>query len=145
MAKNHKISVAARNAMIDDMVDRLDLNTPPAKCEIRVGAPPATITTASSGLLLGTVVFGNPAFGAGGASVDGRADANAVTSDADADDSGDAGSYRVYQGGSGDTAPEWQGTAGEAGDTPDMVFNNKTIVAGGTIAITTWTMLMPEQ
>jgi hypothetical protein len=51
----------------------------------------------------------------------------------------------VYQGAAGDTAAEWQGTAGEAADTPDMEFDNKTIVAGGTIAISSMTFTMPIQ
>lgn len=141
MASNFKLNTAARNAAVDGIVDLLDAGTIP----IRTGAPPATPSTASSGTLLGTCVFGSPAFGNGGASVAGRADANAITSDTNADASGDAGHFRAYPNGAGDTACAFQGTAGEAADTPDMVFDNKTIVAGGTIAISSFQVTVPEQ
>lgn len=142
MSSNFKIGTAVRNAACDAIVDRLDLNTPPAVIKIRTGAPPTNVADASSGTLLGTLTFPNPAFGA--ASV-GAAAAGTIVSDTNADASGDAGHFRVYQGASGDTAAEFQGTAGNAGDTPDMTFDNKTIVAGGTIAISSFTITVPIQ
>lgn len=142
MASAFEISTAVRNAAVDAIVDRLDANTPPAVCRIRTGAPPTNVSDASSGTLLGTCTFSNPAFGA---SSSGTATANAISSDTNADASGTAGHFRVYQGAAGDTAAEWQGTAGEAGDTPDMVFDNKTIVAGGTIAISSMTITLPAE
>lgn len=141
MASNYKQGAAVRNAMIDAKVDRLDGGTLP----IRTGAPETNITDASSGTLLGTPTFGTPAFGNGGATVTGRADANAIASDTNADASGDAGHFREYASGAADTAPDGQGTAGEAADTPDLEFDNKTIVAGGTIAISSYQVTMPEQ
>lgn len=140
MASAFKIATAVRNAMCDAAVDRLDLNTPPAVIKIRTGAPPTNVSDASSGTLLGTCTFANPAFGAASTGV---ATANAITSDSSADNSGEAGHFRVYQGAAGDTAADWQGTAGVSGDTPDMVFDNDIIVAGGVIAITSWTVTMP--
>jgi hypothetical protein len=142
MASNFKIATAVRNAACDAIVDRLDANSPPAVVKIRTGAPPTNVSDASSGTLLGTLTFGNPAFGAASS---GTATANAITSDASADASGTAGHFRVYQGGAGDTAAEWQGTAGASGDTPDMVFDNPVIVAGGVIAITSFTVTVPIQ
>jgi hypothetical protein len=142
MASNFKIATAVRNAACDAIVDRLDLNTPPAVTKIRTGSPPTNVGDASSGTLLGTCPFGNPAFGAASS---GTATANAITSDTSADASGDAGHFRVYQGAAGDTAAEFQGTAGNAGDSPDMTFDNKSIVAGGTIAISSWTVTVPIQ
>jgi len=142
MASNFKISTAARNASCDALVDRVDGGTPPGTIQIRTGAPPSNVSDASSGTLLGTCIFGNPAFGAAASGV---ATANSITSDTNADNSGDAGHFRVYQGAAGDTAADWQGTAGEAADTPDMEFDNKTIVAGGTIAISSFTLTVPIQ
>lgn len=142
MASNFKIGTAARNAAADAIVDRLDSNTPPAVVKIRTGSPPTNVSDASSGTLLGTLTFSNPAFGAASG---GTATANSITSDTSADNSGDAGHFRVYQGGSGDTSAEWQGTAGNSGDSADMTFDNKTIVAGGVIAITSWTLTVPIQ
>ena len=145
MASNFKVSTAVRNAMTDAAVDRVDAGTGVGRMEIRVGAPPANLADASTGMLLGTPLFGATAFGNSGAVVAGRADANPITPDIDAAASGDAGYFRVYQGAAADTAAEWQGTAGEAADTPDMEFNNKTIVDGGTIAISSFTFTTPIQ
>jgi len=142
MASNFKISTAQRDAACDAMVDRIDGGTGAGTCPIRSGAPPTNVADASSGTLLGTCTFNATAFGA---SSSGVATANAITSDTNADASGDAGHFRIYQGAAGDTAGEAQGTAGEAADTPDMTFDNKTIVAGGTIAISSMTWTMPIQ
>jgi hypothetical protein len=81
----------------------------------------------------------DPAFGAASSGV---ATANAISSDTNADASGDAGHFRMYD---SDSVCILQGTSGEAADTPDMTFDNKTIVAGGTIAISSMTVTMPEQ
>ena len=142
MASNFKISTAVRDAMTNAAVDRVDTGTGVGRIEIRVGAPPANVADASSGALLGTLTFAITSFGA---SATGTATADPIVSDIDAAASGDAGYFRVYQGAAADTAAEWQGTAGEAADTPDMTFNNKTIVAGGTIAISSFTFTTPIQ
>ena len=139
MASAFKLATAVRNAMADAAVDRLNSGTVP----IRTGAPPTNVADASTGTLLGTCTLNATAFGNAGASVAGRADSNAITSDTSADASGDAGHFRVYPNGAGDTAADWQGTAGEAADSPDLVFDNKTIVAGGTIAISSIQFTMP--
>ena len=142
MASNTKISTAARDAGCNAIVDLIDTGTPPGRIEIRVGAPPANVGDASSGALLGTLLFSNPAFGAASTGV---ATASAITSDVVADASGDAGYFRIYTGAGADTAAILQGTCGNAGDTPDMVFDNKSIVAGGTIAISAMTITVPIQ
>lgn len=142
MASNFKISTNSRDAACDAIVDRFDGGTPPGTIAIRTGAPPTNVNDASTGTLLGTLTLSNPAFGD---SSSGTATANSITSDTDADASGDAGYFRVYQGAAGDTAAECQGTAGEAADSPDMTFDNKSIVAGGTIAISSFTLTVPIQ
>lgn len=138
MASNYKNSVARRNAAVDAMTARLNSGS----IAIRTGAPETNVDDASSGTLLATLNYGASAFGS---SASGTAAANAITSDTDADASGDAGHFREYANGAADTAPEAQGTAGEALDTPDLEFNNKSIVAGGTVAISSLTLSMPEQ
>lgn len=142
MASNFKISTLQRNAACDAMVDRIDAGTGAGRIEIRDGTIPATVAAVSDGNLLGTLTFSATAFGAAST---GTATAAAITSDTNADFSGDATYFRVYQGAAADTAAEWQGTAGEAADTPDMTFDEKTIVAGGTIAISSFTLTMPIQ
>jgi hypothetical protein len=138
MASNLKLGTTARNAACDGIVDRLNTGT----IAVRVGSPPTNVGDASSGLLLGTCTFGATAFGSAST---GTATANAITSDTNADNSGTAGYFRVYANAAGDTAAEFQGTAGEAADTTDMTFDNKTIVAGGTIAISSMTVTVPIQ
>lgn len=142
MASNFKISTAQRNAMCDAAVDRIDGGTGAGTIAIRTGTPPTNVSDASTGTLLGTLTFSATAFGS---SSSGTATAASITSDTNADNSGDAGYFRTYQGAAADTAAEWQGTAGNSGDSPDMTFDNKTIVAGGTIAISSFTYTVPIQ
>lgn len=142
MASNFKISTAARNAACNALVDLIDGGTGAGRLEIRVGSPPTNVGDASSGTLLGTLTFSATAFGN---SSTGTATANSITSDTTADNSGDAGYFRIYAGAAGDTAALFQGTAGESGDTPDMVFDDKSVVAGGTIACTSMTISVPIQ
>lgn len=142
MASNFKISTNQRNAACDAMVDRIDGGTGAGTIAIRTGTPPTNVSDASTGTLLGTLTFSATAFGAAST---GTATAASITSDTNADASGDAGYFRIYQGAAADTAGEAQGTAGEAADSPDMTFDNKSIVAGGTVAISSMTWTMPIQ
>jgi hypothetical protein len=142
MASNYKISIVAAQAMLDALVDLVDGGAGAGVCEIRTGSPPATTLTADSGTLLGTCTFSDPAFGAASSADPSVATANSITSDGSADNSGDAGHFRVKTS-SGTVV--MQGTAGEAADTPDMVFDEKTIVAGGVIAITSVTVTLATQ
>lgn len=135
MASNFKISTAARNAAVEAITDLLDSGT----IAIRTGAPPTAPADVDTGTLLGTLTFGATAFGA---AATGTVTANAISSDTSADASGDAGHFRLISSGAAVVA---QGTAGEAADTPDMEFDEKSIVAGGTIAITSMTVTVPEQ
>ena len=96
------------------------------------------MSDASSGTLLGTNLFSNPAFGnaSGGAAA-----ANAITNDNSADASGTAGYFRVYTGAGGDTAALFQGNTSTSG--ADLNFDNNVIVSGGVIAITAFTITVP--
>lgn len=138
MASNFKISTSARNAACNGIVDLLDAGAAAATLAIRTGSPPATPATADSGTLLATLTFSDPAFGN---SATGTATASAITSDTNADNSGDAGHFRAKD---SDGNVIFQGTAGEAADTPDMTFDEKSIVAGGTVACTSFTVTVPE-
>jgi len=138
MASNFKLSTAARNAAVNGITALLNSG----RIEIRTGAPPTNVGDASSGTLLGTLTFGSTAFASAS---NGTASANTIGSDTSADASGAAGYFRCYADGGGDTAAIFQGTAGEAADTPDMVFDNKNIVQGGVIAISSMTLTVPIQ
>jgi hypothetical protein len=135
MATNFKISTAARNAAANAIAALCNSGT----IQIRTGAPPANVADADAGTLLGTLTFGATAFGN---AASGTATANAISSDTTADASGDAGHFRAKDG-SANTI--FQGTAGNAADSPDMTFDNKSIVAGGTIAISSLTLTVPIQ
>lgn len=139
MALDTKISTAARNAACNAVVDLIDAGAAAGYIQIRTGAPPANCAAANSGTLLGTLNMSDPAFGN---AANGVATASAISNDTSADASGDAGHFRVFD---SDNNCILQGTAGEAGDTPNMVFDEKSIVAGGVIAITAMTVTQPEQ
>lgn len=131
MSSLFKLSTAARNVMCDALVDSIDTGTGAGTIAIRTGSPPTNVADASSGTLLGTLTFSSTAFGSAST---GAATAATITSDTNADASGDAGYFRVYKGAGGDTAAVLQGTAGNSGDSADMTFDVKAIVAGGVIA-----------
>ena len=110
-----------------------------ARINVYTGTQPATAELGASGTLLGTLtpssdVFGTPANGA--------AALNSVASDSSADNSGTAGWCRIYR--TGDTAP---GSAAASTDLridlaigSDISIDNASIVAGGIIALSGWTM-----
>jgi len=137
MALQTRIGVAARNAACDAIVDLVDGGASAGYIEIRTGAAPATPATADSGTLLATCTMSDPAFGAASTGV---ATASAITSDTSADASGDAGHFRIKD---SNGVVILQGTAGEAADTPNLTFDDKSIVAGGTVAITALTVTVP--
>lgn len=128
-------SIGYRNA--DTRWSSFDGGT--ARLNVYTGGQPATAEVAASGTLLGTLtmssdVFGTPASGA--------AALNSVTSDTSADASGTAGWCRIYL--TGDTAP---GSTAASTDKridlligTDISIDNAAIVAGGTIALSGWTM-----
>ena len=139
MALNPKIGVAARNAACDAVVDLIDAGSGAGYIQVRTGSPPTNPGDSNSGTLLGTLPFSDPAFGSASTGV---ATASAITNDSSADASGDAGHFRAFD---SNNVCHLQGTAGESADTPDMVFDEKSIVAGGVIACTSFTVTMPQQ
>lgn len=130
-----RISDAARSAMADAIVDLIDGGAGAGYVEIRTGTQPATVATAASGTLLGTLTCSDPAFGSASAGV---ATANSITGDSSADATGTAGWFRVYD--SNNTAI-MDGSISTSG--ADMNLDSVSIVAGGTIDITSWTVTMP--
>jgi hypothetical protein len=138
LANLFKLGTATRNAAADAIADAVDGGTPPGRLEHRTGAQPANVSDASSGTLLGTNTFANPAFGNAAAGV---VTANAIASDTNADASGTAGYFRIYQGAAADTAAHSQGNSGTSGT--DLVFDNNVIVAGGVIAVSSFVITVP--
>ncbi len=133
-----KLGTTCRNSACDGIVDAVDGGTPPGRLEHRVGAQETNVNDASSGTLLGTQLFSNPAFGA---SSTGTATANAIANDTSADASGTAGHFRVYTGAGGDTAALFQGDTSTSGAV--LNFDNNIFVSGGVIAISSFTISVP--
>lgn len=131
-----RLSTSARNAACDGIVDLLDVGGA-GQIRIRTGSQPTNVGDADTGTLLGTCPLSATAFGA---SSSGTATANTITSDSSADASGTAGHFRMYSGGGTCIA---DGTCGLG--TGDLSFDNNVIVAGGVIAITSFTVSVPIQ
>lgn len=134
-----KISTGSRNDMADAIVDKVDAGTsPPGKIQIRTGSQPANPQAAATGTLLATLTFSNPAFGAAAVGV---ATANSITSDTSVDATGTAGWFRVLDG-NGNAI--WDGDITATAGGGDMEFDDINFVAGGTAAISSMTVTVPE-
>ena len=139
MALLTKISDAARTASCNAIVDLIDGGASAGYIQVRSGAAPTNPGDANSGTLLATLPMSDPAFGNAATGV---ATANAITDDSSADASGDAGHFRVFD---SDNNCILQGNAGEAADAPvNMEFNEKSIVAGGVVSVTSFTVTVPQ-
>lgn len=127
------ISAGARNAAVDAITALLNSGS----VEIRTGSQPAGPGTAATGTLLGTLTLSAAAFGA---SSSGTATANTITGDASADATGTAGWFRAKaSGGTGHI----DGSITATGGGGNMELNSVSIVSGGTIDISSWTITAP--
>lgn len=105
-----------------------------AQIKLYTGTQPASVATAPSGTLLGTLtVAGTFGTAAGGVLTFGT-----VTSDTSADAGGTAGWFRVMK--SDGTTGVLDGNITATGGGGDMTLNTVTITSGGTIAITSGTI-----
>jgi hypothetical protein len=135
-----RISQAAAKAACDAVVDLLDAGPAAGYIEIRSGSQPATVNTAASGTLLGTLTLSDPAFGNATTASPSVATASAITSDSSADATGTAGWFRGYD--STGTAVI-DGSVTATGGGGDLTLDSVSIVAGGVIAISSWTVSHP--
>ena len=135
MANNLQISDTAADAQVDALTALADSGY------IRIYDTPQPVdanTAISTQTLLAELRFDSTAFGA---SSGGTATANAITSDASADNTGTAAWFRVLE--SDGTTVLWDGSAGSGG-TYDLVLNTTSIVSGATVAISSMTFTHPE-
>jgi hypothetical protein len=130
-----RLSTDTRNKACDAIVDDIDAGAAAGTIAIRTGAQPTNVGDADTGTLLGTLTFSDPAFGAAST---GTATASAITSDTNADNSGTAGHFRIKDSDGNIVA---DGTCGQGSG--DLSFDNAVIVAGGTIAISSFTVTQP--
>jgi hypothetical protein len=135
-----RISTAAAKAAVDAVVAKIDGGAGAGTVQIRTGAQPASVATAASGTLLGTLTCSDPSFGAATNASPAVATANAITGDSSADASGTAGWFRVLD---STGAAVLDGSITGTGGGGDMTLDNTSIVAGGTINLTSWTISMP--
>lgn len=131
----YRLSTDTRNKACDAIVDDIDAGAGAGTIAIRTGAQPTNVGDADSGTLLGTLTFSDPAFGAASS---GAATAAGITSDTSADASGTAGHFRIKD---SDGNIHSDGTCGQGSG--DLSFDNATIVAGGTVAISSMTVTVP--
>ena len=131
----YRLSTDTRNKACDAIVDDIDAGAGAGTIAIRTGTQPTNVGDADTGTLLGTLTFSDPAFGSASTGV---ATASSITSDTNADNSGTAGHFRIKD---SDGNIHSDGTCGTSG--AELNFDNATIVAGGTIAISSMTLTMP--
>lgn len=150
MASNTELSNALVSAMLDNAVNSLlNEGTGPAIINIYSGTIPTDCETGDTGTLLGTCVMDETPFGAASnLSPGARITANAITDETAAVSGGTATHFRAFSSNAGTHASRLnchiQGSAGEAADSTDLTLDVKTIVLGGSISVTSWTIDMPE-
>ena len=145
MASGTMVSFAGAQAMGVAIRDLLDAGSLGAVIEIRTGAPPANVEAASTGTLLATLTCGSVSF-------DGGSDLNpgclmtaySISPDTSADDTGVAGYFVAGSSSVANTIATKVifGTCGLSD--ADMILDDVNIVAGGTVAITAWTLTINE-
>lgn len=134
-----RLGTTMRNNGCNGVVDTMDQGSGAGKVKIYTSTQPGSVG-GIYGTLLGTLVCSDPAFGNSGAVTPGVATASSITSDTSADASGTAGTGTLTD---SDDNVLADFTCGLAGASPDMVFDNATIVAGGIIAISSLTVTQP--
>lgn len=128
-----RLSTNTRNKACDAIVDEIDVGGA-GTLAIRTGSQPTNVGDADTGTLLGTLTFSATAFGS---SSSGTSTAASITS-ATAGNSGTAAHFRIKSGGG---SIHSDGTCGQG--TGDLSFDNSTIVSGGTIACSSFTVTVP--
>ena len=137
MANQFIISVGARNAACDAIVDLIDIGSGVSYLKIYAGTKPASPGTAvGTQTLLASLAFSNPAFGA---SANGTATAAAITNDTNTG-AGTATWFRICDRNAAAVADGTVATSGADLNFPSGVA----FTAGGTISISSLTVQVPS-
>ncbi len=128
-----QFSVAVRNAMLDAI--EVAVGASPT-LEIRTGAPPANAAAADTGTLLASMALPSDWMAA---AASGSKALAGTWQDAAADGTGNAGHYRIKQGGT----CHHQGTITATGGGGDMIIDNVSIAAGQPVNVTGFTLTAP--
>lgn len=141
MANGFYITNAIALVACDAIVDALDAGTA-AVINIYDGSVPADADASiGASTLLAQLTMSATAFGAAADDTPGAiATASAITSDSSANATGTASYFRVLTQDAGTTC--MQGTVGTS--SADLVLNTVSITLGSTVAITSFTVLLPE-
>lgn len=129
-----QMSTALRNAMLDQWTSTIGGN---AQVRIYSGVKPTNCAAALSGNTLLAQLAANATLAP--AASGGVLTLNSITNDSNADATGTASFYRVYD--SSGTTCHSQGNCGTSGS--DMNLNTTSIVAGAVVSITSWTITAP--
>jgi len=124
--------VSTRNAACDAIAAAVDAGAGAGTLEIKSAA-----STTAGASEVATLTFSATAFGAAGAAVAGRADANTITPDTNAT-GGTAAFYTVFD---GDGLAVWQGTVSTTG--ADLNLTSTAIGAGDTLSVSAFTLTVP--
>ena len=131
---------------LDAIVDNLDEGAGAAVIQGRTGVKPADVDTAVSGTLLFTCVMTDPAFGAAADDTPGAiATAAAISDDTSADATDALGYCRVSSTADGATPADDHMDLNADTSGGDINFNTLSIVSGGTVSISSFTVSLPEQ
>jgi len=144
MASETKISIPAAQVMLDALVDQMeDLTT--SEIHIFTGSTNSDAATIPAGTILAHLVCAATAFGSASSASPSIATAAAIASDTVADNTGQAGCFWAGPVTTPDTMGTGfiQGSAATSG--ADLNFDDDMIVAGGTVAITAWTISLPTE
>jgi hypothetical protein len=127
-----QFSTNLRNARANQIESHVGAS---AVMKIRSGSVPANCGTADSGTVLATLNL--PADWMGAAS-SGAVSLAGTWQDASADATGTAGHFRIYR--SDGTTCEMQGTVTATGGGGDLTLSSTSIVSGGSVTITSFTI-----
>lgn len=133
---NLRIAVASRNAMMQSLLDQLNLGAGPATIKIYSGVQPANGDAALSGnTLLATLTFSDPA---SPAPASGVLTFSTITEDSSADSTATATFARIQDSAGVNVFDCDVGTAGST-----IVLNRTDFVTGGPVRITSFTLTLP--
>jgi hypothetical protein len=138
------ISMGSAQAGLDAILAKLNVGGA-GSIKIFTGSMPVTCETADTGTLLSSGMnLSSTAFAASTDNGDGtaKATANAISTDTNAAGTGTAGYFRAYPHTPTTTNAVIQGTVGTS--SADMILNSTSIVAGGEVSITSWTVQLPD-
>lgn len=135
-----KLSVLSRNAAADAITNLLDQGTLHAGgyIELRADPRPTTPQIPATGTALSTLQFSKPAFLSAG---NGQALSNPIAIDSKVAATGKATWFRAYN---CDGAVGFDGSVTGRGGGGDIELDNVNLVAGGTVALASVTLLVPE-